>query len=137
VGFQLPYLEFLIRYLSKYQCFYEYTILMECANGRFIVSWVFCSLFLVIKATVGWAKKRDRSAWGWGFLTAFFMYNLVFWDWIPSIALQSYYCKTQAVFGFIKIRKNGCQKIQMLKMNLHIAEQASPHKLQKMYALII
>lgn len=54
--------------------------------------------FLVVKSTVGWAKKRGRSRWGWGVLVALLMYNLMFWDWIPSVALQSYYCKTEAGF---------------------------------------
>jgi hypothetical protein len=58
--------------------------------------------FLVIKGTVSWAKKRGRSRWGWGVLVALLMYNLVFWDWIPSVVLQSYYCKTEAGFWVYK-----------------------------------
>ena len=58
--------------------------------GFFVV--YFLISFLVAKGTVGWAKKRGRSPWGWGFLSAFLMYNLVFWDWIPTMVLYSDYC---------------------------------------------
>jgi hypothetical protein len=49
--------------------------------------------FLVVKGTVSWAKKRGRSRWGWGVLVAFLMYNLVFWDWIPTVVLHRQYCE--------------------------------------------
>jgi hypothetical protein len=58
--------------------------------------------FLVIKGAVSWAKKRGRSNWGWGLLAGFLMYNLMFWDWIPSVMMQSYYCKTEAGFWVYK-----------------------------------
>jgi hypothetical protein len=67
----------------------------------FFAVYFLCS-FLVIKATVSWAKKRGRSAWRWGLLATFLMYNLMFWDWIPSVVLQSYYCKTEAGFWVYK-----------------------------------
>lgn len=35
-----------------------------------------------------WAKKHDRTPWIWGSLTAFAMYNLVFWDLIPTLVMQ-------------------------------------------------
>jgi hypothetical protein len=49
--------------------------------------------FLIIKGTLGWAKKSGRNQWAWGFLASFLMYNLVFWDWIPTIALHHQYCE--------------------------------------------
>ena len=61
----------------------------------FFAVYLFVS-FLVVKGTVSWAKKRGRSRWGWGVLVAFLMYNLVFWDWIPSIGLHERYCSSEA-----------------------------------------
>jgi hypothetical protein len=58
--------------------------------------------FLVIKATMGWAKKRGRIRWGWGLLTAFLMYNLVFWDLIPTLALYNYKNNVEAGFWIYK-----------------------------------
>ena len=52
--------------------------------------------FLILKSTVSWAKKRGRSRWVWGALSAVLMYNLVFWDWIPSIVLHEKYCNSEA-----------------------------------------
>jgi len=44
------------------------------------------------------SKKRYGKAWPGGFLAAFVMYNLVFWDWIPVVAMHKYYCATDAGF---------------------------------------
>jgi hypothetical protein len=52
--------------------------------------------FAVVNAVIEKAKKNKRSALGWGLLASFVMYNLVFWDWIPSLALHHDYCSTEA-----------------------------------------
>ncbi len=61
---------------------------------------IFFTVYVVISIVVIFviaklAKKLGRSPWVWGLFIAFIMYNLVFWDWIPSVVLQDYYCKTE------------------------------------------
>lgn len=55
-----------------------------------------------VNKTVGWAKANDRKPWLWGGLAAFAMYNLVFWDFIPTLIAHKYYCSTQAGFWVYK-----------------------------------
>lgn len=67
----------------------------------------FFALYLLISAFVvggvtGWAKKHGRSAWKWGGLAAFVMYNLVFWDLVPTLVAHKYYCETKAGFWVYK-----------------------------------
>lgn len=57
---------------------------------------------LVIRLAARWAKKRNRKPWLWGGLAAFAMYNLVFWDWIPTVVMHKYYCATEAGFWVYK-----------------------------------
>lgn len=45
-----------------------------------------------------WAKKHNRRPWVWGSLAAFVMYNIVFWDWIPTLVAHKYYCGKEAGF---------------------------------------
>jgi len=51
---------------------------------------------------VGHAKKHGKSVKLWGFGAAFIMYNLVFWDWIPTVVAHKYYCSTEAGFWVYK-----------------------------------
>ena len=50
----------------------------------------------VVKWSINYARKNGKSAklWGWG--AAFVMYNVVFWDWIPTVAVHQYYCEKDA-----------------------------------------
>lgn len=57
---------------------------------------------LVVWLAVRWAKKRNRKPWIWGGLAAFLMYNFVFWDLIPTLAMHKYYCATEAGFWVYK-----------------------------------
>ena len=57
---------------------------------------------LVIWLATRWAKKRGRRGWVWGGLAAFAMYNLVFWDWIPTVATHKYYCANESGFWVYK-----------------------------------
>lgn len=59
----------------------------------------------VTRAAANWAGHNDRSRWRWGGLAAFVMYNLVFWDFIPTLVLHEYYCETQAGFWVYKTPK--------------------------------
>ena len=57
---------------------------------------------LVVWLVARWAKKRGHRGWVWGGLAAFAMYNLVFWDLIPTLAMHKYYCATEAGFWVYK-----------------------------------
>lgn len=72
-----------------------------------LVVLLFIGAYLLVSALVvwlaaRWAKKRGRRGWVWGGLGAFAMYNLVFWDWIPTVAMHKYYCATEAGFWVYK-----------------------------------
>lgn len=56
----------------------------------------------VVKWAINYARRNGKNAkrWGWG--AAFVMYNLVFWDWIPTVAMHQYYCSTEAGFWVYK-----------------------------------
>ena len=57
---------------------------------------------LVVWLVARWARKRNRRSWVWGGLAAFAMYNLVFWDWVPTVVMHRYYCATEAGFWVYK-----------------------------------
>jgi hypothetical protein len=57
---------------------------------------------LVIWLAMRWARKHKRRPWVWGGVAAFAMYNLVFWDLIPTLAMHKYYCATEAGFWVYK-----------------------------------
>ena len=56
----------------------------------------------VVRWAIGYARRRGRSAkrWGWG--AALMMYSLVFWDWLPTVAIHQYYCATESGFWVYK-----------------------------------
>ncbi|MDO8465396.1 MAG: hypothetical protein Q7S46_09135 [Gallionella sp.] len=58
--------------------------------------------FLVVRWAIDYARKNGKSAkrWGWG--AAFVMYSLVFWDWIPTVAMHQYYCAKDSGFWVYK-----------------------------------
>ena len=47
---------------------------------------------------MAWARENGRRAWLWGCIAGFAMYNLVFWDLIPTLIMHKYYCSTRAGF---------------------------------------
>ena len=57
---------------------------------------------LVVWLASRWAKKHKRRGWVWGGVAAFTMYNLVFWDLIPTLVIHKYYCATEAGFWVYK-----------------------------------
>lgn len=72
-----------------------------------LVVLLFIGTYLLVSALVvwlaaRWARRHNRRAWIWGGLAAFAMYNLVFWDWIPTVAMHKYYCATEAGFWVYK-----------------------------------
>lgn len=56
----------------------------------------------VITITTVWASRKQRRPWLWGSLAAVVMYNLVFWDLVPTLVMHKYYCDTQAGFWVYK-----------------------------------
>jgi len=56
----------------------------------------------VVKWAIGYARKNGKSTkkWGWG--AAFVMYSLVFWDWIPTVAVHQFYCAKDSGFWVYK-----------------------------------
>ena len=44
----------------------------------------------VVRWAIRYARRNGKSArrWGWG--AALVMYSLVFWDWIPTVAMYQY-----------------------------------------------
>lgn len=68
---------------------------------------VFFAVYLLmsiaaVRGAIGYARKNGKSAkrWGWGL--AFVMYSLVFWDWIPTVAVHQYYCAKDSGFWVYK-----------------------------------
>ena len=59
------------------------------------------SVFVTSKAA-SWAKANNKKPWLWGGLAAFVIYNLVFWDLIPTLVMHKHYCDTQAGFWVYK-----------------------------------
>lgn len=57
---------------------------------------------IVVIVVAAWAGRRARSRFGWGFGAALMMYNLVFWDWIPTVYVHKYYCEKEAGFWVYK-----------------------------------
>ena len=58
--------------------------------------------FGVVKWAISFARKNGKSAkrWGWG--AAFVMYSIVFWDWLPTVAVHQYYCAEDSGFWVYK-----------------------------------
>jgi len=56
----------------------------------------------VVSWTIDYARKNGKSAKEWGFGAAFVMYSIVFWDWIPTVAVHQYYCAKDSGFWVYK-----------------------------------
>ena len=68
---------------------------------------VFFAVYLLVsvaavRGAIGYARKNGKSAkrWGWG--AAFVMYNIAFWDFIPTVAVHQYYCAKDSGFWVYK-----------------------------------
>lgn len=81
----------------------------------------------VIWLAARWAKKRNHKPWVWGGLAAFLMYNLVFWDLIPTLVMHKYYCATQSGFWVYKTPE------QWAKENPGVLETLKPYSRSKIY----
>lgn len=91
-----------------------------------LVVLLFVGAYLLVSAlavwlAARWAKKRGRRGWMWGGVAAFFMYNLVFWDWIPTVVMHKYYCATKAGLWVYKTPE------QWAKENPGVLETLKPY----------
>lgn len=82
---------------------------------------------IVIWLAARWAKKRNRKPGVWAGLAAFLMYNLVFWDLIPTLAMHKYYCSTEAGFWVYKTPE------QWAKENPGVLETLKPYPRSRIY----
>lgn len=67
----------------------------------FFVIYLLMSIWMT-KKVASWAKANNKKPWLWGGLAAFVMYNLVFWDLIPTLVMHKYYCAAKAGFFVYK-----------------------------------
>lgn len=67
----------------------------------FFALYLLLSAYVVYRATL-YARCKYGKGWAGGWLAAFVMYNLVFWDWIPVYVMHKYYCATEAGFWVYK-----------------------------------
>ena len=56
----------------------------------------------VVVGAVKHAKKTGKSVKRWGAGAALVMYLIPFWDWLPTVAVHQYYCRTEAGFWVYK-----------------------------------
>ena len=68
---------------------------------------LFFTVYLLVSIAVIWiayrfTKYHYERGWIGGWVAAFIMYNLVFWDLIPVLVMHKYYCATQAGFWVYK-----------------------------------
>lgn len=68
-----------------------------------IVGLVYLTItILLVKVAARAAKRRGLAGWKWGLPALLVMYLLVFWDWIPTVAMYKYYCSKDAGFTVYK-----------------------------------
>lgn len=85
----------------------------------------------VTKKAANWAKANNKRPWVWGGLAAFVMYNLVFWDLIPTLVMHKYYCETQAGFWVYKTPEQWMKENPNMKEGVEYSEQTTDMKTEK------
>lgn len=76
--------------------------------GLMVIGAALIYLILWIGVTVWtyrWVKRRGYSkgkAWSVAFAAFFVLWLLVFWDWIPTVAMHQYYCEKEGGFFVYK-----------------------------------
>lgn len=101
-----------------------------------LVVLLFIGAYLLVSAlavwlAARWARKHNRRAWIWGGLAAFAMYNLVFWDLIPTLAMHKYYCSTEAGFWVYKTHEQWVKENPGVMETLSQRENPSPKDLNR------
>ncbi|ANJ66632.1 hypothetical protein A9404_03885 [Halothiobacillus diazotrophicus] len=71
-------------------------VILAIMIGYLIIS------LIVVQLARKTAKKYGGRGWVWGWVAALMMYNLVFWDWIPTVAMHQYACNTEGGFWVYK-----------------------------------
>lgn len=67
----------------------------------FLAIYLLLSVF-VVRAVMRYAKRTGRNAGWWGLIASLVMYNLLFWEVLPTIVANDYYCRTTAGFKVYK-----------------------------------
>jgi hypothetical protein len=64
--------------------------------GYILLFWLYFVIArAVIRVTINWAKRHNKSTVIWGGIAAFSMFNIIFWDLIPVYGVHSYKCTTE------------------------------------------
>jgi len=95
-----------------------------------LVVYLLVSIWVTKKAT-NWAKANNKKPWVWGGLAAFMMYNLVFWDLIPTLVMHKYYCATQAGFWVYKTPEQWMKENPEMKEGVEYKEQSTERRTEK------
>ena len=90
----------------------------------FLVIYLLLSIWAV-KLAVKWAKATRRRSWLWGSVTAFLMYNLMFWDFIPSLLAYKYYCSTRAGSWIYKMPEEWMAENPKMRSGVETREQVT------------
>lgn len=94
----------------------------------FIAFYLLVSI-LVVRATLRFARRSGRNTKLWGGMAALVMYNLLFWEVVPTILANEYYCRTAAGFHVYKTVE------QWKRENPGVAETLSWQDLASSYTL--
>ncbi len=65
------------------------------------MSYLIVSVAIAVIA-VRYARKHSKNTKLWGLMAAFVLYNLIFWDWLPTEGMHKYYCSSEAGFWVYK-----------------------------------
>lgn len=87
-----------------------------------IIAYVFVSV-MVIRGARRSARARGNSAARAGWIAAFVMYSIVFWDLIPSKIMMAYYC-SQKTGLWVNVDPMGWQKRNPLEKSLALPNGA-------------
>jgi hypothetical protein len=72
------------------------------------------------------AKRRGIAGWKWGLPVLLGMYLLVFWDWIPTVAMHKYYCAKEAGFTeYITLDEWKAENFGVAEMLAFVTDQKS------------
>jgi hypothetical protein len=52
----------------------------------------------IVKVAIAYARKNGKRVWPFGFSAALVMYLIPFWDLLPTVVAEKYYCATESGF---------------------------------------
>jgi hypothetical protein len=77
--------------------------------GLAVLSWplvllaiIWLAFVVAISLALLYAIRTGRSKWGWGIGAFLLVFLPVFWDWIPTVATQQFYCAKDSGFWVYK-----------------------------------